>query len=78
METPIEATVVVSDLARAEDAVKKVERSVSKAFKTYITTPSMDNRKALVAMLDSTLAPGSDADKALNSYRKEFVKANFS
>ncbi len=77
-ETPTQTVIpevaaVVSPLANAENSVKTVERSVTKAFKTFVGTPSLTNRKALNDALDAAgKAP------ALDTYRTEFVKANFS
>lgn len=62
-----------SPLATAENAVKLVERSVVKAFKAYVTTPSISNRTALEVALE--VAKGAHA---LTEYRAEFVKVNFS
>ena len=72
METTNEA-VVVTPLATAEDGIKRVERACVKAFRAYVQTPSLTNRTALIATLED-----ASKDAALDVYRKEFVKANFS
>lgn len=69
----METTVIVSPLAEAENAVKTVERSVTKAFKAFVNTPSLTNRNALIDALSV-----AGVDPALDAYRAAFVKANFS